>query len=144
MHLIRAKRSIMNQLHVHCDINDIVSEYLTGVQINPYKSYRWHEVSKVARNCNGTKSKWHEVSDIHWHVSFSCVSLVQWFTCTELNIRLQDYNCCTLVTLLITKWIIDGMLIECWSSQCNYTFSNFINYKGITLSLTEVPDKLTF
>ena len=64
MHLICAKRSIMNQLHVYCDINDMVSEYLIGVKINPYKSYRWHEVSKVARNRNGTKSKWHEVSDI--------------------------------------------------------------------------------
>jgi len=60
----------MNQLHVHCDINDIVSEYLIGVKINPYKSYRWHEVSKVARNRNGTKSKWHEVSDIPYrHVN---------------------------------------------------------------------------
>jgi len=66
------QKIIMNQLHVNCDINDIVSGYLIGVKINPYKSYsykfitsyRWHEVSKVARNRNGTKSKWHEVSDI--------------------------------------------------------------------------------
>jgi len=58
-------------LHVHCDIdlNDIVSEYLIGVKINPYKFYRWHEVSKVARNRNGTKSKWHEVSDIRFDLS---------------------------------------------------------------------------
>ena len=71
MHLVCAKRSIMNQLHVHCDINDIVSEYLIGVKINPYKSYRWHEVSKVARNRNGTQSKWHEVSDTRWdHLTF--------------------------------------------------------------------------
>ena len=56
----------MNQLHVICDIhvNDIVSGYLIGVKINPDRSYMWHEVSKVARNRNGTKSKWHEVSDI--------------------------------------------------------------------------------
>jgi len=37
------------QLHVYCDINDIVSGYLIGAKINPYISYRWYEVSK-----NGT------------------------------------------------------------------------------------------
>ena len=42
----------------NCDIhvNDIGSGYLICVKINPYRSYRWHEVSKVARNRNGTKS----------------------------------------------------------------------------------------
>ena len=34
------------QLHVYCDINDIVSRYLIGAKIIPYISYRWYEVSK--------------------------------------------------------------------------------------------------
>ena len=59
----------MNQLH--CDINDIVSEYLIGVKINPYnpiggtKSPKWHEIV-MARNRNGTKSP----TSVEW--SFSC------------------------------------------------------------------------
>ena len=82
MHLICAKRSIMNQLHVHCDISDIVREYLIGVKINPYKSYRWHEVSKVARNRNGTKSP---TSTPHYCTSTRCPQRFWWSTSLKLN-----------------------------------------------------------